>query len=69
MKTTAVNFFIKAAQAGWPKQEECRRKYGCNIPWTILLDPANACNLHSTGCWAAEYGKRLNLTYDEHGNQ
>ncbi|MCB7318778.1 radical SAM protein [Lacrimispora sp. 210928-DFI.3.58] len=65
MKTTAVNFFINAALAGWPKQEEARRRYGCNIPWTILLDPTSACNLHCTGCWAAEYGNKLNLTYEE----
>ena len=42
-----------------------REKYGCNIPWAILLDPTSACNLHCTGCWAAEYGNRLNLSYDE----
>ena len=28
MKTTAVNFFINAALVGWPKQNECREKYG-----------------------------------------
>lgn len=65
IETTAVNFFINAALAGWPKQEECRETYGCNIPWAILLDPTSACNLHCTGCWAAEYGNKLNLTYDE----
>lgn len=65
LKTSAVNFFINSALIGWPKQEELRKKYGCNIPWTILLDPTSACNLHCTGCWAAEYGNRLNLTYDE----
>lgn len=65
MKTTAVNFFINAALSGWPKQEACRQKYGCNIPWTILLDPTSACNLHCTGCWAAEYGNKLNLSFDE----
>ncbi|MGN1192407.1 MAG: radical SAM protein, partial [Dorea sp.] len=57
-----------AALVGWPKQNECREKYGCNIPWTILLDPTSACNLHCTGCWAAEYGNKLNLTYDEIDN-
>ena len=36
-----------------------------NIPWAILLDPTSACNLHCTGCWAAEYGNKLNLTFDE----
>ena len=65
MKTLSVNLFINASLSGWSRQEECRKKYGCNIPWTILLDPTSACNLHCTGCWAAEYGNKLNLTYDE----
>lgn len=65
MQTTAVNFFLNAALVGWPKQEECRKKYGCNIPWAILLDPTSTCNLHCTGCWAAEYGNKLNLSYEE----
>ncbi len=65
MKTLVTNFFINANLIGWPRQEENRRKYNCNIPWAILLDPTSACNLHCTGCWAAEYGNKLNLTYDE----
>ena len=65
MKTLVTNFFINANLIGWPKQEENRKKYGCNIPWAILLDPTSACNLHCTGCWAAEYGNKLNLTFDE----
>ena len=40
-------------------------KEGCNVPWAILLDPTSACNMHCTGCWAAEYGNRLNLTFEE----
>ena len=68
MQAMAAHFFINAALMGWPKQEEMRQKYGCNIPWTILLDPTSACNLHCTGCWAAEYGNKLNLTFDEIDN-
>lgn len=64
-KTLAVNLFINASLVGWKREEELRNKYNCNIPWTILLDPTSACNLHCTGCWAAEYGHKLNLTYDE----
>lgn len=64
-KTLAVNFFINASLIGWKREEELRAKYNCNIPWAILLDPTSACNLHCTGCWAAEYGHKLNLTYDE----
>lgn len=65
LKATFENFFLNANIIGWPKQEEYRNKYGCNIPWAILLDPTSACNLHCTGCWAAEYGNKLNLTFDE----
>lgn len=39
-------------------------KHKCNIPWAILIDPTAACNLHCTGCWAAEYGKNLSLPYE-----
>ena len=65
LKSTFVNFILNANLIGWPKEEEARKKYGCNIPWAILLDPTSACNLHCTGCWAAEYGNKLNLTFDE----
>ena len=65
VKTLIVNFFINGNLVGGPIQEELRQKYKCNIPWTILLDPTSACNLHCTGCWAAEYGNKLNLSYDE----
>ena len=65
LKTMITNFFINANLVGWPKQEAAREKYQCNIPWAILLDPTSACNLHCTGCWAAEYGNKLNLSFDE----
>ena len=58
-------FLVDANLIAWGTQEKMREKYQCNIPWAILLDPTSACNLHCTGCWAAEYGHKLNLTYDE----
>ena len=42
-----------------------REKLGCNIPFTILFDPTSACNLHCKGCWAGEYHKHENLSYEE----
>ena len=33
-------------------------------PGAILLDPTSACNMHCTGCWAAEYGHKLNLSLE-----
>lgn len=65
LKTTFVNFILNANIIGWDKEEELRDRYGCNIPWVILLDPTSACNLHCIGCWAAEYGNKLNLSFDE----
>ena len=58
-------FVVDANFLAWGKQEKSRAKYGCNIPWAILLDPTSACNLHCTGCWAADYGHKLNLTFDD----
>ena len=60
-----TNFLMNAGVKGWNKQKELREKYNCNIPWAILLDPTSACNLHCKGCWAADYGNRLNLSYDD----
>ena len=65
LKTTFCNFGLNASFFGYKEQERNAEKYGCNIPWAILLDPTSACNLHCTGCWAAEYGDKLNLTYEE----
>ena len=64
-ETLLSNFFLNASITGWKKGDEIRKKYNCNVPWAILLDPTSACNLHCKGCWAAEYGNKLNLTYDE----
>ena len=58
------NFLFNASFKGSATQHENREKYGCNIPWAILLDPTSACNLHCTGCWAAEYGNHLNLSLE-----
>ena len=56
---------VDANMLAWPEQEANREKYRCNIPWAILMDPTSACNLHCTGCWAAEYGHKENLTLAE----
>lgn len=65
LKTIFMNFGLNASFFGFEEQRRNEKKYGCNIPWAILMDPTSACNLHCTGCWAAEYGNKLNLTYKE----
>lgn len=58
------NFLFNSALKGSAIQDEVKEREGCNVPWAILLDPTSACNLHCTGCWAAEYGNKLNLSLE-----
>ena len=55
------NLLFNASLKGSAIQEEASAREGCNIPWAILLDPTSNCNMHCTGCWAAEYGSHLDL--------
>ncbi len=59
------DFVINSALLGLPQEKKMQEKYNCNIPWTILFDPTSACNMACTGCWAAEYGHTLALSYED----
>ncbi len=58
------NFIINATIIGGKRQKKSREENNCNVPWAILMDPTSACNLHCTGCWAADYGNKMNMQYD-----
>ena len=62
---TLMNFGYEASLYGSKIREKYREEWGTNLPWTILFDPTSACNLHCIGCWAAEYGDKLNLSFEE----
>lgn len=64
LKTTFKNFGLNASYLQFQKGRKNEEKYGCNIPWAMLIDPTSACNLDCTGCWAAEYGDKLNMSYE-----
>ena len=61
LKMNTLNLVYEGMFAGYNYVMELRRKYDCNMPWILLFDPTSACNLHCKGCWAAEYGHKLNL--------
>lgn len=65
LKMNTLNLVYEGMFAGYNYVMELRRKYDCNMPWILLFDPTSACNLHCKGCWAAEYGNKLNLSFDE----
>ena len=59
------NFIINASLKGSAIQEEVSEKrITVMYHGRSCLDPTSACNLHCTGCWAAEYGHKLNLDFD-----
>ena len=64
LKSVFQNFVLKGNLLSFTKQQELAEKLGCNIPMTMLIDPTSACNLKCTGCWAAEYGDKLNMSYE-----
>jgi len=64
LKSFFTNFFISSVVIGGKRREEVMEKYNCNVPWAILMDPTSACNLKCTGCWAAEYGHKMNMSFE-----
>jgi len=65
LHTIVLNTAYEGAIHGYRETQKKGKELGCHIPWVILFDPTSACNLHCTGCWAAEYGNRLNLSYED----
>lgn len=65
LKTTILNLGFEAFLHGTRTIRENRERYGCNIPWLILFDPTNACNMHCKGCWSGTYGHKSSLTFEE----
>lgn len=62
IKKFIINFMVYGSIIGVPVQDKNKEKYGCNIPWAVLMDPTAACNLKCKGCWAAEYEKHSSLS-------
>jgi MoaA/NifB/PqqE/SkfB family radical SAM enzyme len=48
-----------------PKRFLRNKKYGCAIPRLLLIDPTSGCNLKCKGCWASDYDKGSNLSYQK----
>ena len=65
IKMMALNAGYEAGFRGYKTSLKMAEKYQCNIPWIILMDPTTACNMHCTGCWAAEYGDKMNLSFED----
>lgn len=65
LKNMLLAMGLGAGIHGTKAVRENREKFKCNIPFLILMDPTSACNCHCKGCWAAQYGHRDNLSFEE----
>lgn len=65
LKTLMLNAGYEGGFRGFRDTMKNAEKLGCDVPYVVLFDPTSACNLHCTGCWAAEYGKTLNLSLED----
>ena len=65
LKGLFMAFGLEAGFTGYKETKKSAEKYGVSIPWVILFDPTSACNLRCTGCWAAEYGHQMNLSFED----
>lgn len=63
-KKMAVNFFMNASLLGKPRQMEMSEKLGASVPWAILIDPTEKCNINCIGCWAGDYQRARDLDFD-----
>lgn len=59
----AINFFINASLIGIPRQKRLSEELGVHIPWGMLIDPTEKCNLNCTGCWAGDYDRHREMDF------
>ncbi|MCG0278525.1 MAG: radical SAM protein [Thermanaeromonas sp.] len=57
----AINFFVNSTFIGVPRQKEWAAKLGVSVPYAILMDPTEKCNLNCLGCWAGDYQRTQEL--------
>ena len=65
LKGMFMSIGFEGAFTGFRETRKLSEKLGTGIPWIILFDPTSACNLHCKGCWASEYSRQLNLSWED----
>ena len=65
VKMHVLNAGYQAGFYGFSKTSEFAKEHSYRIPWIILMDPTSACNQHCKGCWSAEYGHKISLSYED----
>ena len=65
LKGMIMSLLYEGAFYGYGATRKMGGELGINVPWIILFDPTSSCNLHCEGCWASEYERALNLSWED----
>lgn len=57
-----TNMVLNAGFFSFVQRQKMQRREGCSIPWAVLMDPTEECNLRCEGCWAADYKKSASMS-------
>lgn len=60
-----ANFFANATWFATPKRDKILKEEDVKVPFVILLSPSMRCNLSCTGCYAGNYSKKDDISYEE----
>lgn len=60
-----TNFLANAVWYGMPKRAQYLEKENTKVPFVLLISPSMRCNLRCAGCYAANYDKKDDLTFEE----
>lgn len=48
-----------------PRRLYLNRRYKTVLPRLLMIDPTSSCNLRCKGCWASDYKKNSNISYEK----
>ena len=65
LKKFYSNFLGNAIWYGVPKREKVGQANATKIPFALLISPSMRCNLKCTGCYAANYSKKDDISFGE----
>lgn len=59
------NLLLNESILGKLQRPKIKKKYGINPPWTMVISPTTRCNLNCISCYAGQYDKKNELSYQE----
>ena len=65
LKKFFTNFFVNGVWLSASKREKYMEEENVKIPFIMLISPSMRCNIHCTGCYAASFSKKDDMSPEE----